>query len=262
LGDSDSSLLLRIPERRLTLIVLSNSDFANVASRLGGGDALRSPFVISFLRHVVFNNEPSALSVNYGDNITEIKNSIDRVSSRRLREIYEEELFTQALIRSFTESRFGTGKGKAESLLKLYFETNREAFTKPDPTLIHLLSYFTGPDLDAAADLFIKSYNASGQFHPWILNSIAKRFEGKGDIDTAIRYYHRVADTPGFEEQGDKIDAFSRLAKYYAASKDFERAGDYAWKAFVFTRQAGYNEEMAARDINEINRLRSSDGLK
>jgi len=44
-----SSLILKVPEEEVTLILLANSDGASAPFRLGAGDVLRSPFAIAFL---------------------------------------------------------------------------------------------------------------------------------------------------------------------------------------------------------------------
>ena len=57
LGDSDSSILVRVPSRKLSLILLCNCSFATAPSRLGGGNPLTSPFVVSFLKHFVCDSD-------------------------------------------------------------------------------------------------------------------------------------------------------------------------------------------------------------
>lgn len=47
-----SSLILKIPEQQLTLILLANSDGASRNFNLGKGDVLNSPFARLFLEHV------------------------------------------------------------------------------------------------------------------------------------------------------------------------------------------------------------------
>jgi CubicO group peptidase (beta-lactamase class C family) len=49
-----SSLFLRVPNRKLTLILLANSKTMSDASRLLDGNVARSPIAIAFLRDVVF----------------------------------------------------------------------------------------------------------------------------------------------------------------------------------------------------------------
>jgi hypothetical protein len=48
--DVASSLIVKLPARDLTFIVLANSDGLTRTSNLAAGDALQSPFVNLFLR--------------------------------------------------------------------------------------------------------------------------------------------------------------------------------------------------------------------
>ena len=47
--DASSALLLKVPDRHLTLILLASSDRASSPFGLGSGDPARSPFVTAFL---------------------------------------------------------------------------------------------------------------------------------------------------------------------------------------------------------------------
>ena len=44
-----SSLILKVPEEELTLILLANSDGASAPFNLGEGDMLKSPFAVMFI---------------------------------------------------------------------------------------------------------------------------------------------------------------------------------------------------------------------
>ena len=44
-----SSLILKVPEEELTLILLANSDGASAPFGLGKGDVLKSPFAVTFI---------------------------------------------------------------------------------------------------------------------------------------------------------------------------------------------------------------------
>ena len=45
-----SSLILKVPEEEVTLILLANSEGASAPFRLGAGNVLRSPFAVAFLK--------------------------------------------------------------------------------------------------------------------------------------------------------------------------------------------------------------------
>jgi CubicO group peptidase (beta-lactamase class C family) len=55
-----SSLILKVPEQEVTLILLANSDGASASFDLGTGDVLTSPFAGAFLRHLTDIEIPGA----------------------------------------------------------------------------------------------------------------------------------------------------------------------------------------------------------
>ena len=255
LGDSDSAILLRVPTRRLSLIVLCNSSFATAPSRLGGGNALNSPFVVAFLKSFVFEKELDKDRINYGAKIADISTDLNRHLAKSSHPIYAEELLSQALTRTFAERTFTLSSAQGELLTELLYRTNPDTFKKYDPTVSYLLSQHTGSKLDEAAELAEKSYRAVGRFHPWIVHALAKRFEAKGQKDKALEYFHTLADTAGFEEQGETVDACAVLGKYYTEQKQFDKAREYLWRALVYKRQVGGNDSAILRQLEDVNSL-------
>src|SRR5262249_13614823 len=112
-----------------------------------------------------------------------------------------------------------------------------------------LLSELSGKKLEHAATQFILSYDASGDFHPEILLSIARYYERNHLPHHALQYYHRLADTPGFEEQSAKIEACTCLGEYYRQRQNFELARECLWKAIIYTRQTGGDTNSLANAI-------------
>ena len=53
-GGADAALILKVPDKKLTLIALSNAAMPSGAVRLGNGNPLNSVIVVSFLKHFVF----------------------------------------------------------------------------------------------------------------------------------------------------------------------------------------------------------------
>ena len=255
LGDSDSSILVRVPSRKLSLILLCNCSFATAPSRFGGGNPLTSPFVVSFLKHFLCDSDLDLAEINYGGDVERVRDDLVRRLARKRTTIYLSELLSQAVTRSFVEATFKTPSHQGEALTQLLFELDREAFTKNDPAIFHLLSLHSGAALDNASKLAIESYSAAGCFHPWIVYSIAKRFEARGDTENAMKYFHLLTDTGGFEEQGEKIEACSILARQYARQRDFKKARDYYWRALVYTRQVGGNDAEVMKEIDQVNKL-------
>jgi CubicO group peptidase (beta-lactamase class C family) len=250
LGDSDSAILLRVPSRKLSLILLCNSSFATEASRLGGGNPLTSPFIVTFLKYFVFGKDSEA--IDYTAEPAKIRDGLNQRLAKDRHPIHIAELLSQALTLTFTESAFKTPSRQGEALTKLLYDFDRGSFTKNDPAVFYLLLQQSGPELDEASKLAVESYRAAGHFHPWILGSIAERFKAKGDRENSLKYYRLLVEANGFEEAGEKIDAYRILARDYAKQGDLEKARDYFWKAAVYSRQRGGNDADILEEIGQL----------
>jgi tetratricopeptide (TPR) repeat protein len=73
------SLFVRIPNIKLTLIVLSDSNVISDAARLLDGNVVRSPIALAFFKHIVFpNHDPKALARDELENRALIAFYLDR----------------------------------------------------------------------------------------------------------------------------------------------------------------------------------------
>ncbi len=54
-GNSDAAILLKVPSKELTLVLLSSCSMPSATTRLGYGNPLNSPIVCSFIRNFVLN---------------------------------------------------------------------------------------------------------------------------------------------------------------------------------------------------------------
>lgn len=252
-GDSDSALFLRVPDRKLTFIFLTNCDRASGPFQLGYGNVLRSPFALAFLKHFVFPEAASATALDYDGPLVPLAKALRGERGRDARLLDREELQTQALLRSFTRNTYQPKSDQPEALAKLLFELDPAAFDRVDAALTYLMSQLDGADLAAPVERLARAYEQANIFHPEILRSFARCYERQGDNAKALVYYHRLADTPGFEEQGVKQEACLVLAKHYLERKDYNRARSYAWNALVYARQTGNDDRAAGKQIEAIN---------
>ena len=259
-GDSDSAILLRVPSRKMSLIVLSNCDLTSAFARLGGGNPLHSPAVVSFMKHFVLDAKITEPRVDLSAKVESVETELRRRLRDKPHRIHLEELFSQALLQTFVAKMFGEERDHAEALTHLFFELDRSGLTKADPAVMHLLAEHPVVALNEATEKEVKAYRDSGVVHPWILRSLAKRYEAMGDIEKAVLFSHELADAPGFEEQGDKWEACFYLAGEYARRGNLEKARHYAWRGLIYTRQAGGNGAKFTKQVEEINRLAVGDG--
>ena len=159
-GDLDSALLVRVPERKLTLIMLTNSGFPSHASRLNSGNVLRSPFALAFLRHFVLQQRSKP--VDYDADIDVIRGEFQ---SPRTPMDYEE-LLTQALIRNYMRNALHDDSQKPEQFTELLFRVHPESFASADIPLLVLMSRLNTKDLGPAGTTLLHSFDTPTERRP------------------------------------------------------------------------------------------------
>ena len=143
-GDSYSALLVRLPEKKTSFILLSNTGAASAPFLLGYGNLLTSPFAVAFLDSVV----PGVLS------------SADKD-------------YSQIFLFRYAETAFGRNRGEAKSLLRRLCSTAPARFHQPDWAMICLLADLADPAFSGEMDSLVEAYREAAAFHPDISLAIA-----------------------------------------------------------------------------------------
>lgn len=247
LGGADSALLLRVPERKLTLVVMSNCSFASEPFRLGSGNALNSPFVVSFIKHFVLPENDPKLAFDY-DRPLELRDTPSQSTP-----IYHDELCAQAFCRTFIERKFGE-QLHGYDLVKLLVEVDRERFSQADPSLMHLLSWYSEKTMDSAAKYLLHACREKYLFHPEVEFAAARRLERQGRIHDALTAYRKVADHSGFMEQESTIKACSDAARLLLQSGEKDLALEYQWRSIIHAYRAGYDTRTKLGQFHEMSR--------
>jgi hypothetical protein len=165
--------------------------------------------------------------------------------------IYET-LFTQALARNYLRSTFKLQTDRPEELTRLLYELDAQAFDRPDIPLMVLVSRLDAPDLAPAARRLVRAFDAVHDTRPEALYFIGKYFDKAGRPDKAARYYRRLADEPGFIDEGAKIDACALLSHYYLKRSETNLAREYLWRSLSYARAAGYSQDFLASLLREL----------
>lgn len=121
---SPSLVLIRVPGKRLTLVLSANSPAMTTAARLADGNVLRSTFVLAFLNDIAKLGHPGPDGII--DTALDLFNMGDRESSAAL----------------------------AREALKRFPELE----TKPDVTLLYLFAQLGLPETEASATAVIKAH--------------------------------------------------------------------------------------------------------
>ncbi len=240
-GDSYASLIIRVPQDKLSFILLSNGGPASGAFLLGFGNLLNSSFAQAFFKHIVFrrNNQFS-----YQELITK------KVAAKDA--FFYDEIFSQALMRYYAEQNYHTHPGEATALLHYLAQNDPVRFQRMDITLIYLLAELADPGLKMQMESAITAYTATNYFHPDIHGQIAGWYERTGNSPAAREWYHQLADSKGYGENGAVKNACNVLGKYYLAQGEKEKGRAYLWRESLYTRYMTSGTEEASQQITNM----------
>lgn len=128
-GRSCSSLILKVPDKKLTILLLANADLLSEPFSAGlgvFGDVTSSPIANIFLRKFVFTHQ-SLPEVNYmGNNHQKIKNEWSSTQATPFAKMYKNELIANVLLAKSTKHY-----AQFDTLFRWYIQVNYPVY-KPD----------------------------------------------------------------------------------------------------------------------------------
>ena len=224
-GDSYSALLVRIPEKKTSFILLSNTGAASAPFLLGYGNLLTSPFAAAFLDNAL----PGVLSSADHD-------------------------FARAFLVYYTEANFGRNQGEAKNLLTRLRATAPDRFRNSDWATIRLLSNLSDPAFSAEMDSLVDAYREAGAFHPQISLYIADYYERIGEQAQSEAFLRQVADSTGYGEHRATRDACAKLGAELLRSGKTEEGRKYLWMAARYAQTSGESLNSQERIIRGLSR--------
>ncbi len=107
--DSFSSLYLKVPDKKITFILLANSDALSAPFRLGGGDVAGSAFANSFLRIFLFEDVLGRLAPDPRWSVSndQFKSDVARLVEQAGGYRYESELISHNFLSRWLDDRRG-----------------------------------------------------------------------------------------------------------------------------------------------------------
>jgi len=117
LWNTNSSLIIKVPQKDLTFVILANSNNLTRPTSLGSGDLLTSLFSLEFIKTFILYNEDLPV-VDHRITATEFKEKWKAVQGTPFKDMYEKEIFAYArLYGSVGEQE------KATSLMRMFQST-------------------------------------------------------------------------------------------------------------------------------------------
>lgn len=198
--ESYASLFLRVPERKLTLVVLANSNSISDAFRLLDGNAARSLLVLDFIRDLVLRDEPSSETAQR-------QLDADRNLDQALASIY---LHQPEQAVQFTKAAFRNGA----------------LHRNPDVPTLYLLMRLHDPDLNTATEIIGASLLREHPNLPTALFYFGSFYEQTDRPEKAMIFFQRIADINPPLHHWTASLALLELGKWYA-TRDRAQARKY-----------------------------------
>lgn len=237
--DSYAALIVRVPQDKLTFILLSNSAGASEPFLLGYGGLLNSPFAMSFFKHVVLHRSGQFYYSGFS-------------GERNKDAVFYDELYSQAMMRNYLEQTYHEHKGEGAELMKYLAKNDPVRFQRADIALLAQLAGLGDAVLKPQMGSVIAAYQASGWFYPDIHREIAIWHERNGNPETSREWYHKLADSTGYGEQWPVKNACNVLGKYYLEQGEKEKGRTYLWRETLYNSS---NKEDVNRQIDSMNSL-------
>ncbi|MGB3464973.1 MAG: serine hydrolase, partial [Cyclobacteriaceae bacterium] len=196
--DCYSSLVLTVPTRNLSVILLANSSLLSDPARLINGDVTKSLFAISFLKNFIFDASEMPI---LGAGTIDFSHYADR-------SLYTRKLLATAQSFAYI-SRYDTSYvHKSAEILNAVFAEYPEDTSLYDLNVLHTLSYLKDVvyyyEMEKLA-LFDKRIEAIGQrllqedpYNPYAHYYLGSYFSRLGETNLARGHFRRITDAPNF----------------------------------------------------------------
>lgn len=192
--EHSGALLVRLPDRGLSLFILANSNLLSDPFRLLMGDVTKSPFAMSFMRLFAFSppgvplNRPARMDAGIAD----VLSSLESRSAYR----YRDELVAWALIDIWNDE-----SEKAKQ--KIDIARVRYPNTDPDPVLHFATLRIQDASAREQAILEGETLLRKQPHNRWILLAQGYLLQQQGRFREASGVFHRILTLPN--QQSDSI---------------------------------------------------------
>lgn len=194
--DSYSSLLLKVPEDDLTLVLLANNNLMSDPARLIYGDVASSLFALSFLKNYVLNRQEMPLF--------EPEDEPLGITS----ELHRKKLLAEALAASFM-ARFDNNElEKSKRLLRKTFEIYPNYLDYAHLNLLHNLNFLKSVHLykelgefnefDHQIEAIAQKLLEKDPNNPYANVYMGEYHDGKGNLEKAKVHFETIVNTKNF----------------------------------------------------------------
>lgn len=216
-GGNDAALLLRVPSKDLTLIILSPCSLPSAVTRLGYGNPFNAMLICSFFRNYVQK---------------------DLTGSR----LPVEEKFAKATTLAFLPASLHPDTLEAENLLQGLMKEFLSDAIWQTPTAFELVGRSSNPDILKFGLKMADQYVNSEKLHPmkaWYAGLIYQKNNKSAKAEAC---FERLAKGDQYSEQGCKLDAMMELVKRYGKGKE-QRSRELLQNLIRFKEYVNANDQ-------------------
>ncbi|MGO1068787.1 serine hydrolase domain-containing protein [Lysobacter sp. CA199] len=250
LGPSYASFVMHVPERRVSLIFLANTDGPTAALRLGYGNALQFPLAAGFLREFA---GADIATVALDEDSDALGARLSGLSAQRRREAFAQTIgvaFTRHYADRLQPARSGRGES-ATALVSMLYDVDPVYFRTPHPQLIALIAELRQRSLSGPMDELARAYDAAGRIDPQVSQDLGDFYAWMGDAGRSVRYRRALLQAPGYHANDATINTAFALGDYYFEQADIAAGRACYWTGIRNAVRAGWG-----RDFAEAKRLR------
>ena len=228
-GDSYSALIVRVPEKKATFVLLVNSSGASAPFTLQYGNVLASPFAVAFLNTLVPKSAPAARPTT--DSAPNLVTGISPESP-----LFLDALLSEVLLGQYMETSFGTFAGQANTLLRYLVKAAPERFRRADWTLLGALTSTKEKDFSGPVRAMSRAYRESALFHPDVSFGIADYYGRIGEGEQSTEWLRAMVQRSGYGEEGTMRRACVERGSQLLRSGQISEGRQLLWKAAQYGR--------------------------
>ncbi len=249
-----STVLLKIPEMDLSLILLSNSGAVSDHAHMIQGKPLRSALLFSFFKHFVF---PEAYRKNWDWSLSEtsLAQAYDSLRVDSLgASLFREELVAEFMKQSYLARRNKHLLASARKLMNLIIRTHPHIEAWVAPQFLYGAEAFVEKEtiefLPLLEKIALNTWEADPG-NPYTNYWLGRFYEKTKEEERALPYYEYLA-----QRKNDSPTWYTREPTYKTAkayeSKDPARARKYYQKLINWGSESGYLYYEALRGLKRI----------
>ncbi|MBO9613956.1 MAG: beta-lactamase family protein [Dyadobacter sp.] len=210
-GDNSSALLLRVPQRNLSLILLSPANAHSAAALLGFGNPLLAPIVASFVRNYLLN---ATESIDFEVDASRMGARLKKQRPQEVTDVFVHEALGAAMGLSYSGKAIVANASKSLELLKMLIRNYPSHSLWQATAAFQFIAESEDKTVLDFGKKMVAVFEKTNKVHPAKSFYAGLILEKNGDVEKAMTFYNALATGDDFNEQSYKLDAMMKVAKY------------------------------------------------